>query len=74
MDAFFNMENLLNLINDDNVNAIGSVFKLLLSMTLGAAVGLERRHKGQIAGMRTLPSSAWVPPWPCWCPSTFRRN
>ena len=53
MDAFFNMENLLNLINDDNVNAIGSVFKLLLSMTLGAAVGLERRHKGQIAGMRT---------------------
>ena len=54
MDAFFNMENLLNLINDDNVNAIGSVFKLLLSMTLGAAVGLERRHKGQIAGMRTF--------------------
>lgn len=54
MDAFFNMENLLNLINDDNVNAIGSVFKLLLSMALGAAVGLERRHKGQIAGMRTF--------------------
>ncbi len=54
MDAFFNIENLLNLINDDNVNAIGSVFKLLLSMALGAAVGLERRHKGQIAGMRTF--------------------
>ena len=54
MEELFNAENLLNQINDDNVNAVGSVFKLLLSMTLGAAVGLERRHKGQIAGMRTF--------------------
>ena len=31
-----------------------AVLKLLLSMVLGAMVGLERRHKGQIAGMRTF--------------------
>ena len=33
---------------------IDAVLKLLLSMVLGAIVGLERRHKGQIAGMRTF--------------------
>lgn len=31
-----------------------SLFKLLLSLVLGSIVGLERRHKGQIAGMRTF--------------------
>ena len=48
------MEHLLEQVNDENVNAVGAVFKLLLSMLLGATVGLERRHKGQIAGMRTF--------------------
>lgn len=46
--------NLWEQINDTDVNAVGAVFKLLLSMVLGAMVGLERRHKGQIAGMRTF--------------------
>lgn len=36
------------------VTVIGASFKLLLSLILGASVGLERRHKGQIAGMRTF--------------------
>lgn len=45
---------MLQLINDPNVNVLGAVFKLLLSLLLGAVVGLERRHKGQIAGMRTF--------------------
>ena len=36
------------------VNLLGALFKLFLSLLLGAAVGLERRHKGQIAGMRTF--------------------
>ncbi|MDE7118261.1 MAG: MgtC/SapB family protein, partial [Bacteroidaceae bacterium] len=31
-----------------------ALLKMLLSMVLGATVGLERRHKGQIAGMRTF--------------------
>lgn len=46
--------NLLEQVNDENVNVVGAVFKMLLSMVLGAMVGLERRHKGQIAGMRTF--------------------
>lgn len=48
------MEDLLAQVNDPNVTVAGAVFKLLLSMLLGASVGLERRHKGQIAGMRTF--------------------
>lgn len=48
------MNNFLELINDPNVNLVGACFKLMLSMLLGAAIGLERRHKGQIAGMRTF--------------------
>ena len=41
-------------IDGGSVTVIGASFKLLLSMVLGAIVGLERRHKGQIAGMRTF--------------------
>lgn len=48
------MEELLVLINDSNVNTVGAVYKLILSLLLGAVVGLERRNKGQIAGMRTF--------------------
>lgn len=36
------------------VNLTGAVFKLLLSMLLGLLVGLERKRKGQIAGVRTF--------------------
>lgn len=36
------------------VTTAGAFFKLALSLVLGAIVGLERRHKGQIAGMRTF--------------------
>ena len=42
------------IITDEAVTVGSSLFKLLLSMVLGAVVGLERRHKGQIAGMRTF--------------------
>lgn len=48
------MNEVFALINDPSVNIIGAVYKLLLSLFLGAIVGLERRHKGQIAGMRTF--------------------
>lgn len=48
------MESFIQMINDPNVNLVGAVYKLLLSLLLGAVVGLERRHKGQIAGMRTF--------------------
>lgn len=48
------MEDIIVLINDSNVNTVGAIYKLMLSLLLGAVVGLERRHKGQIAGMRTF--------------------
>ena len=54
MEEMFGITNWLEQVNDEDVNFVGSVFKLLLSMVLGAMVGLERRHKGQIAGMRTF--------------------
>lgn len=44
----------LEAISSPDVNIIGAVFKLFLSMFLGAMIGFERRHKGQIAGMRTF--------------------
>jgi|GEM_PF-20534 len=54
MNTFFDFQSLLAQINDTEVNAVGAAFRLLLSTLLGAMVGLERRHKGQIAGMRTF--------------------
>lgn len=49
---------MMNQIVDDilspDVTLIGAVFKLLLSLVLGAAVGFERHRKGQIAGLRTF--------------------
>lgn len=51
MEEFFDQ---LELADGEELSALGSLFKLLLSMALGAFVGLERRHKGQIAGMRTF--------------------
>lgn len=47
-------ETLQQIIADTNVTIGSSLLKMLLSMVLGAMVGLERRHKGQIAGMRTF--------------------
>lgn len=52
------MENVLSYlveeINSPEVNLPGAVFKLFLSMLLGVLVGLERKRKGQIAGVRTF--------------------
>jgi putative Mg2+ transporter-C (MgtC) family protein len=36
------------------ITTFGAIFKLLLSLCLGALIGTERRHKGQAAGMRTF--------------------
>ncbi|MBR1491242.1 MAG: MgtC/SapB family protein [Bacteroidaceae bacterium] len=48
------MENFGEQVNSESVTITSAALKLLLSMILGAMVGLERRHKGQIAGMRTF--------------------
>ncbi len=41
-------------INSLEVNMTNSMFRLVLSMLLGMAVGAERKRKGQIAGIRTF--------------------
>ncbi len=41
-------------INSTEVTLANSVFKLVLSMVLGVLVGVERKRKGQIAGVRTF--------------------
>lgn len=38
----------------DDINFASSVFKLVLSLLLGSAVGYERKRKGQMAGVRTF--------------------
>ena len=48
------MEEFIEQLNGEEVDVLSSIFKLLLSQVLGSLVGLERRHKGQIAGMRTF--------------------
>ena len=44
----------LNAINASEVNLENSIFKLILSRILGIAVGMERKRKGQVAGVRTF--------------------
>lgn len=48
------IDNLINQIMADEVTTAGAIFKLVLSLVLGSIVGLERKHKGQIAGLRTF--------------------
>lgn len=47
-------EQLFNDIFCPDVTIAGAVFKLLLALVLGAVIGIERRLKGQIAGLRTF--------------------
>ncbi len=47
-------ETLHAMIVSTEINLVGATFKLLLSMILGAIIGLQRHHKGQFAGMRTF--------------------
>ena len=48
------MDEVMSLLASDDVNALNAVFKLTLSLLLGCIVGLERKRKGQIAGLRTF--------------------
>lgn len=41
-------------INSLNVTTLNTVFRLVVSLVLGAVVGTERKRKGQVAGMRTF--------------------
>ena len=48
------MDTLVNQIFSPDVTPVGAIVKLLLALLLGAGIGMERRYKGQIAGMRTF--------------------
>lgn len=48
------LDNIYNDIISPDVNTTGAIVKLVLSLLLGAIIGIERRRKGQIAGMRTF--------------------
>lgn len=48
------IDNLVSLLFATDVNVVNAIAKLLLSLLLGSVIGLERRQKGQIAGMRTF--------------------
>lgn len=48
------MESFIELAMANDVNLVNAIIRLVLSMVLGAAVGLERMIKGQTAGMRTF--------------------
>lgn len=48
------MRQLLEQILSPDVTLAGAVVKLVLALLLGAGIGMERRYKGQIAGMRTF--------------------
>lgn len=37
-----------------DVNLVNATFRLILALLLGAVVGSERKHKGQVAGIRTF--------------------
>ena len=48
------LQDIYNSIISPDVNLIGAITKLVLSLVLGATIGIERRRKGQIAGLRTF--------------------
>lgn len=48
------LQELYEAINANEVTTVGSIYKLVLSMLLGAIVGYERKRKGQTAGVRTF--------------------
>ncbi len=48
------LQEIYDAINANEVNTVGSIYKMVLSMLLGAIVGYERKRKGQTAGVRTF--------------------
>lgn len=47
-------ERFIESINSPEITLESAVFKLLLSLVLGGIVGIERKRKGQMAGVRTF--------------------
>lgn len=49
-----NLHRLILELNGTEITTLSSLFKLVISMILGCLVGLERKRKGQMAGIRTF--------------------
>ena len=49
-----NFTDFIEQLNSTEVTTVSSVFKMFMSLILGCIVGLERKRKGQIAGIRTF--------------------
>ena len=47
-------EHFIESVNNSDVTLESAIFKLFLSLTLGGIVGIERKRKGQMAGVRTF--------------------
>ncbi len=48
------LQQFIDQINGVEITTGSALFRLLLSLLLGSAVGMERKRKGQIAGIRTF--------------------
>ena len=48
------MQHFIDQINSVEITNVSAIFRLVLSLLLGSAVGMERKRKGQIAGIRTF--------------------
>ncbi|MDE6303280.1 MAG: MgtC/SapB family protein [Paramuribaculum sp.] len=48
------MQQFIDQINGVEITTVSAIFRLVLSLLLGSAVGMERKRKGQIAGIRTF--------------------
>ncbi|MCH5346015.1 MAG: MgtC/SapB family protein [Muribaculaceae bacterium] len=48
------LDSMIAQINGTEITLVSSVYKLFISMLLGCFVGLERKRKGQMAGIRTF--------------------
>lgn len=52
MEQFW--QEIINDINSPEITTVSSVYKMFVSMVLGAVVGYERKRRGQSAGVRTF--------------------
>lgn len=50
----FDWQSFYDTLNATEVNTISSIYKMLMSMMLGCAVGYQRKSRGQTAGIRTF--------------------
>ena len=48
------MEQFWHIVNNVELNTTSAIFRITLSLLLGSVIGIERKRKGQMAGLRTF--------------------